>query len=199
MALADVRRDRPWTYADLKELPDDGRRWEIIDGELVEMTGPTSPHMIAVFNLIRELQAVVGGMGGMLLGAPLDVMLPGGHVVEPDLLVTLPGGPARLSMRGLEGPPDLVVEVLSPSNRRHDTVTKRALYGRTGVREYWIVDPESRTIERLEPVESAMLLRRRFAADEAFASPLLPGMAFPVATLFAGFDLIDDAPTTEEA
>ena len=133
MALADVRRDRVWTYADLKELPDDGRRWEIVEGALVEMTGPTTLHGRVVVNLARLLLPIMDALGAEFFVAPQDVLLPDGSVVEPDLLAILPDGLAWPSLRGIEGPPDLVVEVVSPSSRQHFTVTKRALYGRTGV------------------------------------------------------------------
>ena len=85
----------------------------------------------------------------------------------------LPGSDARVELRGVEGPPDLVIEVLSPSNRGHDLLTKRALYARAGVREYWLVDPDARTVEILTLDRDAFHLAMAASGDEAPVSPLL--------------------------
>ena len=198
MALADVRRDRVWTHADLKELPDDGRRWEIVEGALVEMTGPTTLHGRVVVNLARLLLPIMDALGAEFFVAPQDVLLPDGSVVEPDLLAILPDGLAWPSLRGIEGPPDLVVEVVSPSSRQHFTVTKRALYGRTGVREYWLVDPEARSVDVLVRQQAGLRLHRHHAGATDFVSPLLGGAAFPIAALFRGFERTRANPTDEE-
>ena len=178
--------ERVWTYDDLKELPDDGRRWEIVEGMLVEMTGPSWDHATIVQRLLMAVVPLVAALGGIVRSAPLDVFLRAGDVVQPDLFVVLPGGVARPTPRGLEGPPDLVVEVVSPSNRQHDELTKRSLYGLAGVREYWLVDPEARSVEVLELHRDAMHLRRRFTEGETVVSSLLPGAAISLADLFAG-------------
>ena len=136
-----------WSYADLAMLPDDGTRYEIIDGELYEMPAPLYAHAAAIMALIELLLPLVKGLGGRLLTAPLDVFFAGADPVQPDLVVLLPGGRARPVRRGVGGPPDLLIEVLSPSNRAHDQVRKRGLYARAGVREYWIFDPDAATIE----------------------------------------------------
>ena len=190
MALADVRRDRVWTYADLKELPDDGRRWEIIEGMLVEMAGPTTAHGRVMRNLLTHLVPVLNRAAADWYAAPLDVVLPDGSVVEPDLFAILPGESARTTPRAVAGAPDLVVEVLSPSIRRHDTVTKRALYEKAGVREYWLVDPEARTVEILVLGDGTLHLRQRCAGADVVASPLLPEVAFRAAEAFTGLDEI---------
>lgn len=150
VALSKV--DKPagtWTYEDLFDLPDDGTRYEIIEGELYEMPAPNLAHALAIANLISMLIPLVARLGGQWLTAPLDVFFQGANPVQPDIVVVLPGRSARFVKRGVEGPPDLLIEVLSPSNRVHDILTKRALYARGGVREYWIVDPDARTIEIL--------------------------------------------------
>lgn len=150
VALSKV--DKPagtWTYEDLFDLPDDGTRYEIIEGELYEMPAPYLAHALAIANLISMLIPLVARLGGQWLTAPLDVFFQGANPVQPDIVVVLPGRSARFVKRGVEGPPDLLIEVLSPSNRVHDILTKRALYARGGVREYWIVDPDARTIEIL--------------------------------------------------
>jgi Uma2 family endonuclease len=174
-----------WTYDDLSSLPDDGRRYEIIEGELYEMPAPTWEHSTTIMNLIAMLLPVVSAMGGLLRTAPLDVFLPGADPVEPDILAILPGSNARGEGRGVEGSPDLVIEVLSPSNRTHDLLTKRALYARAGVREYWIVDPANRAVEVMTLDRDAFHTMQMASGADAAISPLLDGAAFQLETIFA--------------
>jgi Uma2 family endonuclease len=90
--------------------------------------------------------------------------------------------------RGVEGAPDLLIEILSPANRGHDLLTKRALYARAGVREYWIVDPASRTVEILALDRDAFHTAQRASGDDAVISSLLGDATFPLAAIFAGID-----------
>ena len=107
------------TYQDLLSLPNDGRRFEIIEGELYEMPSPSWDHATTIMNLIALLLPVVSALQATLRTAPLDVFFPGADPVQPDLVVLLPDGSADPSRRGLEGSPDLIIEILSPSNRSH--------------------------------------------------------------------------------
>ena len=108
--------------------------------------------------------------------------------VQPDIVVMLPGWSGSLPLRGVEGPPDLLVEVLSPSNRDHDLRLKRALYGRAGVREYWLVDPEARTIEILALDRDALHLVAAASGSETPISPLFGPLPIAASDLFAGID-----------
>ncbi len=181
-----------WTYDDLLSLPDDGKRYEIIEGELYEMPPPNAYHAVTLINLLFLLGPAVQASGGRIFTAPFDVFFPGANPVQPDIVVTLRGVRGRLRRRGYEGAPDLVVEVLSPTNRVHDLLTKRALYARAGVREYWIVDPIERTVEVLTIDRDALHLAQRAAGNDAVVSPLLAGTAFPLEAIFVGLDEIED-------
>lgn len=88
------------------------------------------------------------------------------------------------SERGIEGPPALIVEVLSPSNSQHDLITKRALYARAGVPEYWIVSPEAMSIEVLTLEGSHYRTHDRLAGDEILTSPTFPTIAMPISVIF---------------
>ncbi len=187
-------RNTRWTYEDLEALPDDGRRYEIVEGVLYEMPGPNGEHSTAIMNLIALLLPFLTTIGASMRTAPTAVFMSGANPVQPDVLAVLPDGPAWVSTRGIEGPPDLIVEVLSPSNRGHDILTKRALYGRAGVREYWIVDPEARTIEVLALAADALHSRGIVSGEALVVSPLLPSVAFPASAGVAGFDAIRPAP-----
>jgi Uma2 family endonuclease len=179
-----------WTYEDLFALPDDGRRYEIIEGELFEMPPPNLAHATVIANLIALLVPLIKAFGGRWYTAPVGVFIAGANPVEPDIVVILPGGLARRERRGIEGPPDLVIEVLSSSNLNHDVVTKRVLYGQAGVREYWIVNPETRTVEVLTLNRDILRTIQSASGSEDVGSPLL-GTIFPLNEVFAGLDEIE--------
>jgi Uma2 family endonuclease len=190
--MALTKLDKPagtWTYDDLFELPDDGKRYEIIEGELYEMPAPNSAHARAVVRLVYALFPILSRLGGELLTAPLDVFFTGANPVQPDIVAVLPSSSARIVPRGVEGQPALLIEVLSPSNRGHDLLTKRALYGRAGVREYWIVDPEARTVEMLTLDRDALHIATVASGSDTLVSPLLGTLDITVDSLF---------PTIEE-
>src|SRR5262245_26677725 len=174
-----------WTYEDLFSLPDDGRRYEIIEGALYEMPSPNWDHAMTIMNLILLLAPIVRALGGQVATAPIDVFFPGADSVQPDILVLLASWEGQLELRGPQGAPDLVIEVLSPSNRGHDLLTKRALYGRAGVREYWLVDPANQTVELLSSHQDALVTRQTASRADEVSSPLLSA-SFALAEIFAG-------------
>lgn len=135
-------------YDDYAALPDDGRRYEILDGELSVTPAPSLDHQIILANLFRILDAHVRTHSlGIVLFAPLDVILADANIVQPDLVYLDNERMSRGSRRGIEGAPTLLVEILSPGTTRVDRGAKRAIYAREGVPFYWIVDPEARTLE----------------------------------------------------
>lgn len=146
-----VERPAKLTYDDYLQLPDDGIRYEILDGELEMTPAPTTTHQRVSRNLHfvihQHLQAT--GLGEML-DAPVDVVLAPTTVVEPDLVYVAAQRAGIITRRAIEGAPDLLVEILSPSTARRDRQRKAALYARLGVRFYWIVDPDARTLEEYE-------------------------------------------------
>ena len=179
-----------WTYEDLLSLPDDGRRYEIIEGVPYEMPSPTATRAVVISNIMLLLGPVIEALGGWLLTAPLDVFIPGANPVQPDIVLLLPESNARLSARGVEGIPSLVIEVVSPTNRGHDLVTKRTLYSSAGVREYWLVDPASRTVDVLTLQCELYRLSQTATGSEAVLSPLLSGVSLPLPQVFSRIDEI---------
>ncbi len=184
------RLERNWTCEDLVALPEDGTRYEIIEGQLFELTGPNLRHAKVISNLFLLIALVVRAEGGDVFSAVADVFLNGADPVEPDLVVVLPGAHARQAMRGVEGPPDLVIEVFSPSNRTHDVLTKRERYRRGGVREYWMVDPDDRSIEVVAFGATRAGDARTSRGNEQVVSAVLPRLAFAAEEAFAGLDAI---------
>lgn len=183
--MTTVQLAKRWTYDDLALLPDDGKRHEIIDGVRYEMPSANADHARTVMNLILSaFGPVVQALGGRLFTAPLDVFLPDADPVQLDLLVLLPEQLGLVSKRGSEGAPTLVVEVLSPSNPEHGRITKRALYARAGVREYWLVSPEAAIVEVLVLEGDRYRTHVRAAGDEPVTSTVLPTLQIPAAVAF---------------
>jgi Uma2 family endonuclease len=158
------------TYDDLWELPqDDGLRRELIDGELYVSPSPVRRHQRAVARITSALLAHVDRHGGEVQPAPADVYFSEQTVVEPDVVFV---GAARVEQltdeRYVDIPPDLVVEVSSPSTRRLDLIKKRALYEREGVAEYWFIDLEDEVVDVYQ-----------LDADGRYGAPatLVPGQA----------------------
>lgn len=140
MAKVQLPPASPWTYEDLPDVPDDGRRWEIIGGSLIVSPSPVLRHQLVVRNLTILLSSAQTEATAVV-PSPWDWRYNTGDVVIPDLTVVRredidPDGPLREP-----AVPLLIVEVLSPSNRSYDLLYKRDLYERLGVPTYWIVDP----------------------------------------------------------
>ncbi len=138
-----------WTYAEFARLPSEGgTRHEIIAGELFVTPAPTPRHQRMVGKLTTLLTSFVDDHAlGVVLPGPIDVLFAEGDYLEPDLVFVASHRQAVLTDRGVEGPPDLVVEVLSPSTRARDRGLKLERYRHFGVAEYWIVDPDGRTVD----------------------------------------------------
>jgi Uma2 family endonuclease len=175
------------TYEDLLALPDDGLRHELIDGEHFVTPAPSWPHQLIVGNLYRLIaNHVRANRLGVVFVAPLDVVFSKHDVVEPDVLFFTPDSfKAHIGERNAEGPPDLAVEVLSPTTRRRDEVAKRRLYERMGVGEYWIVDPELRTVKVFTLIAGTYERRDLDVKDaDTLTSPLFPGLDLPLTDIF---------------
>lgn len=172
------------TYEDYCAIPADGLRHEIIDGAHYMSPSPNLLHQGTSLNLTVALHAHLRTTKrGRVLVAPFDNLLGKHDVVVPDLLVVLVGGRGTIKKNGCHGPPDLVVEILSPSNPSHDTVRKRRLYERAGVREYWILDPANARAELYRATEDGSFAPPlvRFAdKGECLETPLLPGFSLPL-------------------
>lgn len=138
-----------WTYADYANLPENGYRYEVIDGNLYMTPAPNWIHQDAVSNILAALFPWLKEHGGgKALPSPIDVILPDvAAPVQPDIVIILKPNLSILAPSGrIEGVPDIVIEVLSPATRRLDQHTKLDAYCRAGLPEYWIVDPDARTV-----------------------------------------------------
>ncbi|HXH83531.1 MAG TPA: Uma2 family endonuclease [Candidatus Tectomicrobia bacterium] len=173
------------TYRDYAALPDDGRRYEIHDGELSVTPAPTTEHQIVSRRLFLVLHRwLETHPGGELFYAPLDVILADTAIVQPDLVYVGPDRRARISERGIEGAPTLAVEILSPSTRSVDRVTKPGLYARHGVPFFWLVDPAERTVEAFFLEAGSYPLAVRAAGPGPIDLPPFPGVGLVPDTLW---------------
>ncbi len=167
----------PLTYEDYVELPDDGKQYEILDGELFVSPAPAPRHQAVSRNLLLILGRYVADHHlGTIFSAPIDLILAPTTIAQPDLLFIRAGRESIVSERAVEGPPDLVVEILSPSSSRKDRTTKAGLYARFGVAWYWILDPGERVMEVYELDGDAYRRVSLDARDAVVTSPLFPGL-----------------------
>jgi Uma2 family endonuclease len=170
--------EKIWTYTDLvKEFPSE-TRVELINNELYMPPAPSFEHQEISSELGFLLQSFVKGRGiGKLLYVPFDVLLDKYTVVQPDILFVSKDNLQNISSRGLEGVPDLVVEIISPSTFHRDSVEKYQLYERYGVKEYWLIEPANQVIEvfKLENGKYALYSFVSSEAGEVAKSALLEG------------------------
>lgn len=168
------------TYQDYCALPDDGRRYEILDGDLYMSPSPEEPHQNAVFNLAAILRDHVRRHKlGKVYIAPFDVLLDEHNVVEPDIIFVSKARRSIITRKNIQGLPDLLVEGLSPSNSERDLRDKRNIYARCGVRYYWLIDPQARSITELELVEGAYAVVAVTPESSNFSPNLFPGLQIP--------------------
>lgn len=179
---------RGLTFEELELIPEEheGDRQELIDGELVVTPVPIIKHQIVNMNLIRVLDRHVNTAGlGMVFTPPTGIRFSPHNLLIPDISVVAQDRLHILGIKTIDGAPDLVVEFLSPGTRRRDLATKREVYARFGVREYWIVDAETRSVLVLALADD------RYEAvapgdDGAVASRVLPGLKLALPDVFTG-------------
>ncbi|MBC8077609.1 MAG: Uma2 family endonuclease, partial [Chloroflexales bacterium] len=136
-----------WNYARWEELGDDGNRYEVIDGVLYMTTAPSNFHQWIIGRLIRFVGIPFEDQTlGYVYTAPIGLLMPGCDPVQPDFMLIRRANASIIHDRRVRGVPDLIVEVLSPSNPEQDTDIKRGAYARAGLPEYWIVRPATRDV-----------------------------------------------------
>ena len=173
-----------FTVADYMTTPDD-KRYQLLDGDLILAPSSTTRHQkisgrmylaLEQFTTSREL--------GQVFYAPTDVVFANEDVAQPDLLFVSNARAGIVTSASIQGAPDLVVEILSPGTARYDRGYKLTLYGRHGVREYWLVDPEAESVEVLTLGETGLAPTATYRRGDTLASPLLAGLALDLAPVF---------------
>ncbi len=173
------------TYEEFRQLPDDGKRYELIHGRVHLSPAPSTRHQFVSRNLHMSLGPFVEKNHlGELLAAPLDVRLSEDTALQPDLVFVSSQRTEIILENFIAGAPDLVVEILSPSTAAHDRATKLNLYAEAGVPEVWLMDPLARTVEVLKLHGNKYLVHAVFAGRQTLTSPQFPGWEITLDELF---------------
>lgn len=176
------------TYEDYVLFPDDGRRHEIVEGDHTVTPAPKTKHQRVSFNLALAIGSFVKQRNlGLVFAAPSDVILSDENVVQPDLLFVTQKRSEIVTEDNIRGAPDLIVEIVSETTRKRDEQTKRKLYERYGVREYWIVDPELETVRVFRRKEQVYAPPVEFTRGKTatLSTDLLPEFRLSLSELFS--------------
>ena len=180
---------KPWlkfTVNDYMSMLGD-KQYQLLDGEMIPASSPTERHQAIAMNLAMTLQTFVRSNSlGRVRFAPLDVVLSDHDVAQPDILFVSNSRSDIVTEPNIQGAPDLVVEILSPGTAYYDKGYKQALYGRHGVREYWVVDPGTETVEVLVAGDEVqgLSLQATYSVAQTLVSPLLEGLTIDLQEIF---------------
>ncbi|MDI6766005.1 MAG: Uma2 family endonuclease [Bacteroidota bacterium] len=173
------------TYDDYLTLPNDGKRYEIIQGELYMTPSPTTEHQKISLKLIRLIDDFAKRTNtGEVFHAPVDIVFSMTEVVQPDIVFVLNTRKEIITKRNIVAAPDLIIEILSESTAITDRTTKKALYEKNGVKEYWIVDPDAKTIECLVLKNNKFERCGLFSIADTYSSCLFSELKVVVKEIF---------------
>jgi len=183
---AAVTDDKIYTYADYRQLPE-GAPYQLIGGELVLTPAPSTYHQTVAFNLGLQLgNFVVNNRRGKVLFAPIDVYLGETETYQPDIIFIARERMKIIEPQRINGAPDLVVEILSPATAYYDLRKKFKVYERCGVKEYWIVDPEEKSVQVFVPKDGKFVLDQEAEGTGEVSSHVLPGFTVRLESIFEG-------------
>jgi Uma2 family endonuclease len=173
------------SFADLERAPEDGRRYELYDGEVYVVPAPMPRHQRVQMRLVEWLDEYAESVGAFAVDSPIDIVFSEHDVLQPDVVFF---GPARAHLvdldRAIRHAPDLCVEILSPATEATDRGRKMQMFARYGVPEYWIVDPAQEVLEVLRLEAGSYVLVQRAAKDDEVQSAVIPGTALRVGRIF---------------
>ena len=176
---------RKLTYADYYAMTPEGAGFQLLDGELIEMPSPTDYHQDVAADIFVPFRLFVKDSDiGVVYFAPLDVVLTENDTFQPDILFISAERRHIITGGKVQGAPDLVVEILSPSTARYDLGYKMDLYARHGVKEYWIGDCEAATIRVLLLVNGAFVTAGVYGKGDTLTSPTLSGFSLDIDVVF---------------
>jgi Uma2 family endonuclease len=177
-----------WTYADWEKLPDDGNRYEIIDGVLYMTTAPSNFHQWIIKYIYKALGAPAEERGlAEAAWSPIGVIMPGCDPVQPDFILIRKENLGIVRDARVHGVPDLIVEVISPGSRAFDEDLKLTAYANAGVPEYAVIDPKARVLRYYKLIASGKYSEpQQFGVGESITFDTAPGIMVPIAALFEG-------------
>lgn len=172
------------TYEEFRQLPDDGKHYELVHGEVHLSPSRSTKHQLILGNTSVSLGTYVRSARlGVLFCAPLDVCLNPDTALQPDLIFISAERVGIVQENFVAGAPELVVEVVSPSTTVHDRVTKLPIYAEAGVPEFWLIDSQARTVEVLKLQGKKYFVDATLAGDQVLTSNLFPGWQLPLRDL----------------
>ena len=173
-----------FTYEDYCNAPED-KRYELHDGDLILVPSPKEQHQTITLDLAAEIRQFARRTGiGRAFIAPFDIVFSNHDVVQPDVIFVSNERQDIITPDNIQGAPDLVIEVLSPSTAHRDRTFKRALYARHGVPEFWLVDTNARTVEILRLEEEGYITVGTYSSGQTLTSPTLTGFSLNIDDLF---------------
>jgi len=180
-----IDNTKEWTVEDYLSLEQTNKPCELINGELVMSPAPSLIHQIILSNLNDVLKSYAKQTDAFTLFSPVDVFFDTRNVFQPDLFFIKKENRSILSERGIEGAPDLVVEIISPSNSYKDRYEKKIAYQKFGVKEYWIIDPGNKTLEIYTSTQEDQDTPQLYLAEEGLVtSTVLPQLQFNLKEIF---------------
>jgi Uma2 family endonuclease len=180
-----VRRNIRFKAEDIWDTPDDGNRYEVIDGALFVTPPPGWGHQRGLGKLYIRVGSHVYALDlGEVVQAPVGVVLDDENGVEPDLVFVAKERLHIITERGVFGAPDLVVEVLSPRTRSRDLGSKKRRYAAAGIPHYWVLDPRPRTLTAFRLATDGYEENGKFGPGDIFCLDLFPGLEIPIADLW---------------
>lgn len=184
-AVVGTEVDTRITYEDLRQFPDDGKRYELIHGEVHMAPSPNTKHQLSLLHLSSSLESyLTSNRLGVILFAPMDVRLAVDTAVQPDLIFISNARAGIILENYIDGAPDLVVEILSPSTTAYDRATKLNLYAEAGVPWVWFLDPQAKAVEMLKLAGKKYRFDSILAGHEVLTSSFFPGWQLPLDELF---------------
>jgi Uma2 family endonuclease len=180
-------RDIKLTYEDYLTLPDDGNKYEILEGEIIMTPAPSIKHQTILRNLFLLIHSYVEEQKmGQVFFAPVDVILSDHTVLEPDLLFVANENRNLIKERGIFGPPDLCAEIISKSTAYYDLNDKKMLFAKHGVKEYWLVDQYRETMDIFSAAKDGFTLHGQLIRGESATSALLSDLQIQWDGVFSG-------------
>jgi Uma2 family endonuclease len=179
-----IDRSKSWTVEDYLLLGELSTPCELINGELVMSPSPSPYHQTISSNLNDVLKTEAKKIGGLVFFSPIDLYIDQKNVFQPDLVYVAPENKHIITGRGIEGVPDLIVEIISPSNIFTDRNRKKKIYLQIGVKEYWIVDPAHKTLEIYTPTSDTDIPQLYLVEEGKVNSIVLPNLKFDLREIF---------------
>jgi len=175
-----------YTYQDYLNLPDDGKRYELINGELVMTPAPNTIHQNIIVKMIYEIERFLQQQKiGKLFCAPTDVKFNDTNILQPDIVFISKERSGVITENIINGAPDLIIEILSPGTAYYDLIEKKEIYEQYGVKEYWIVDPKKNRVDIYQNIDQRFELNQRLDVEGIAKSLVIEGFEVSLTDIFS--------------